>query len=316
MPALEITDLTKDYLVGFWRKRPKRALDHLSLAVEEGEIFGLLGPNGAGKTTTLKLLMRLVYPTSGSAKLLGRPLEDVDVHRRIGFLPEAPYFYDYLTAREFLDYCAQLFGLSREERRRRVAELLERVGLKEAADAALRHFSRGMLQRVGIAQALINDPALIFLDDPMLGLDPVGRREVRDLILELRRQGKTVVFSTHILPDVEALCDRVAILNRGRLHGLGHLDTLLQMKAKAHEVLVGEPSDALAAALQKIAGGVHRAGDKLNATVAPEQLFAAIECVRQNGGRLLAVTPVHTSLEDYFFDTFGTEKVPELEENT
>ena len=313
MPALEITDLTKDYLVGFWRKRPKRALDHLSLSVEEGEIFGLLGPNGAGKTTTLKLLMRLVYPTSGSARLLGRPLDDVDVHRRIGFLPEAPYFYDYLTAREFLDYCAQLFGQGRSERRRRVEELLERVGLKEAADAALRHFSRGMLQRVGIAQALINDPALVFLDDPMLGLDPVGRREVRDLILELRRQGKTVVFSTHILPDVEALCDRVAILNRGRLHGLGHLDTLLQMKARAHEVLVGEPSDALLAALRKIAGAVHRAGDKLNATVAPEQLFTVLDCVRQNGGRLLAVTPVHTSLEDYFFETFGTEKVSELE---
>ncbi len=314
MPALEIIDLSKDYLVGFWRKRPKRALDHLSLVVEEGEIFGLLGPNGAGKTTTLKLLMRLVYPTSGSAKLLGRPLDDVDVHRRIGFLPEAPYFYDYLTAREFLDYCAQLFGLSLDERRRRVGELLERVGLKEAADAALRHFSRGMLQRVGIAQALINDPALIFLDDPMLGLDPVGRREVRDLILELGRQGKTVVFSTHILPDVEALCDRVAILNRGRLHGLGHLDTLLQMKAKAHEVLVGEPSDALAAALQKIASAVHRAGDKLNATVSPEQLFPVLDCVKQNGGRLLAVTPVQSSLEDYFFDTFGTEKVSELEE--
>ncbi len=314
MAALEIVDLTKDYLAGFWRKRPKRALDRLNLAVEEGEIFGLLGPNGAGKTTTLKLLMRLIYPTAGTARLLGRSLDDVDVHRRIGFLPEAPYFYDYLTAREFLDYCAQLFGQSRGERRRRVGELLERVGLSDAADAALRHFSRGMLQRVGIAQALINDPALIFLDDPMLGLDPVGRREVRDLILDLRRREKTIVFSTHILSDVEALCDRVAILNRGRLHGLGHLDTLLKMKAKAHEVLVSEPSDVLVAGLQKLAGTVRRAGDKVTATVTPEQLFAVIDCVRQNGGRLLAVTPVHSSLEDYFFETFGTEKVPELRE--
>jgi ABC-2 type transport system ATP-binding protein len=167
---------------------------------------------------------------------------------------------------------------------------------------------------VGVAQALINDPALVFLDDPMLGLDPVGRREVRDLILELRRQGKTIVFSTHILPDVETLCDRVAILNGGRLHGLGHLDTLLNMRAKAHEVLVSEPTEALAAALGKIANGVHRAGDKLNATVTPEQLFAAVDCVRQHGGQLLAVTPVHTSLEDYFFETFGTEKMPELAE--
>ena len=314
MPALEVIDLTKDYLVGFWRKRPKRALDHLNLSVEEGEILGLLGPNGAGKTTTLKLLMRLIYPTAGTARMLGRSLDDVDVHRRIGFLPEAPYFYDYLTAREFLDYCAQLFGQSKDERRRRVGELLEQVGLKEAGDSALRHFSRGMLQRVGIAQALINDPALLFLDDPMLGLDPVGRREVRDMILELRHQGKTIVFSTHILSDVEALCDRVAILNRGRLHGLGHLDTLLKMKAKAHEVLISEPSEALVAGLQKIAGAVHRAGDKVNATVAPDQLFAVIDCVRQNGGRLLAITPVQSSLEDYFFETFGTEKVPELSE--
>ena len=312
MPAIETLELTKDYAVGFWRKRPRRALDHLSLSVEEREIFGLLGPNGAGKTTTLKLLLRLIYPTSGTARLLGRDLDDVEVRRRIGYLPEAPYFYDYLSAREFLEYCGQLCGLASAERRTRTGTLLEQVGLADAADVALRHFSRGMLQRAGIAQALINDPDLVFLDEPMLGLDPVGRREVRDLILELRRRGKTVCFSTHILSDVEALCDRVAILNRGRLHGLGTLDEILKLEAKASEVIVGHASPALRAALEKLTDGLHAAGDKLMLTVPPERVFAVAECVKQNGGALLAVTPVRASLEDYFFETFGTEKVPEL----
>jgi len=312
MPAIETLELTKDYAVGFWRKRPRRALDHLSLSVEEREIFGLLGPNGAGKTTTLKLLLRLIYPTSGTARLLGRDLDDVEVRRRIGYLPEAPYFYDYLSAREFLEYCGQLCGLASAERRTRTGTLLEQVGLADAADVALRHFSRGMLQRAGIAQALINDPDLVFLDEPMLGLDPVGRREVRDLILELRRRGKTVCFSTHILSDVEALCDRVAILNRGRLHGVGTLDEILKLEAKASEVIVGHASPALRAALEKLTDGLHAAGDKLMLTVPPERVFAVAECVKQNGGALLAVTPVRASLEDYFFETFGTEKVPEL----
>ncbi|MFB3096061.1 MAG: ATP-binding cassette domain-containing protein [Candidatus Acidiferrales bacterium] len=263
MSAIEIENLTKDYPVGFWRKRLRRGLDGLTLTVEPGETFGLLGPNGAGKTTTLKLLMRLIYPTAGTARLLGRSIDDIEVHRRIGYLPEAPYFYDYLTAREFLDYCGRLFGQPRAERRRRVGELLERVGLDSAADVALRHYSRGMLQRVGIAQTLINDPELVFLDEPMLGLDPVGRREVRDLIVELRARGKTVCFSTHILSDAEALCDRVAILNRGRLHGLGRLDEILPQKANAAEILVGQPSPPLLEALRTLAGGLRVTGDKV-----------------------------------------------------
>lgn len=312
MKAIETTNLTKDYPYGFWRRRTRRALDHLSFTVEAGEAFGLLGPNGAGKSTTLKLLLRLIYPTEGSARLLGRPFDDVEVHRRIGYLPEAPYFYDYLTAREFLDYCGQLFGQGRPERRRRVGELLERVGLVEAADVALRHFSRGMLQRVGIAQALINDPELVFLDEPMLGLDPVGRREVRDLILGLRAAGKTICFSSHILSDVESLCDRVAILNRGRLHGLGALDEILQLKVQASEVLVAQPTAALAEALGRLSDGVRAAGDKLSLTVPNEKLNAVLDCIRQMRGRLLAVNPVRASLEDYFFEEFGTEKVPEL----
>lgn len=314
MVALEITGLTKDYLRGFWRKRPHRALDGLSLTVEEGEVFGLLGPNGAGKTTTLKLLLRLIYPTAGRARLLGRPFDDIEVHRGIGYLPEAPYFYDYLTAREFLDYAGQLFGYHKPERARRVGALLERMGLADAADFALRHFSRGMLQRVGVAQALINDPALIFLDEPMLGLDPVGRREVRDLIVELRARGKTICFCTHVLADVEALCDRVAILNRGRLHGLGTLDQILPLEVKANEVLVGQASPALAEALRRLSDGVRTVGDKLTLRVPEERLFAVIDCVRQHQGRLLSVNPLRSSLEDYFFEEFGTDKVPEITE--
>lgn len=312
--ALELLNLTKDYQHGFWRKRPHRALDGLSFQVEAGEIFGLLGPNGAGKSTTLKLLTRLIYPTSGTALLLGRPLEDLDVHRRIGYLPEAPYFYDYLSAREFLDYCGQLFGYQPVERRRRVDRLLDRVGLSEAADIALRYFSRGMVQRVGIAQALINDPELVFLDEPMLGLDPVGRREVRNIILELREQGKTVCFSTHILSDVETLCDRVAILARGRLHGLGTLDDILKMQTPASEVLVSQPSPALVDALKALVGPFRVSGDRVHLTVPQEKLFGVLDCLREHGGRLLAVNPVRASLEDYFFETFGTEKQPDTSE--
>src|SRR5579875_1887034 len=216
MLAVETKNLTKDYAIGFWRKRPRRALDHLNLQVEMGEIFGLLGPNGAGKSTTLKLLFRLIFPTSGSARILGHELGDLAVHAHLGFLPENPSFYDHLSAREFLEYAAQLCGMDSTTTRRRAGELLERVKLAETGDLPIRKFSKGMVQRLGIAQALINDPELIFLDEPMSGLDPIGRYEMRDLILELRKQGKTIFFSTHILSDAEMLCDRVGILNRAK----------------------------------------------------------------------------------------------------
>ena len=213
--AVEINNLTKDYEVGFFRKRKVRALDDLSLSVDGGQIFGFLGANGAGKTTTLKLLMRLIFPTSGSARILNRDIGDVRMHERIGYLPENPYFYDYLTAREFLEYCAQIFGSPSAERKRRAADLLARVKLDERSwDKQLRKFSKGMLQRVGLAQSLVNDPEIVFLDEPMSGLDPVGRREVRDLIASLREDGKTVFMCSHILSDIEVLCDQVAILKR------------------------------------------------------------------------------------------------------
>src|ERR671917_629785 len=229
-PAVEIEGLTKDYEVGFLRKRRVRALDGLTLSVGRGEIFGFLGANGAGKTTTLKLLMRLMYPTSGGARILGRDIGDTGMHADIGYLPEHPYFYDYLTARELLEYCAELFGYARPERKRRAAEMLRRVRLEEKSwDKQLRKFSKGMLQRVGLAQALVNDPRVVFLDEPMSGLDPVGRREVRDLIAAQRERGATVFFSTHILADIEVLCDRAAVLRRGRLAHVGRLEDLRQM---------------------------------------------------------------------------------------
>src|SRR6476620_2984565 len=237
MPVIEITNLTKDYEVGFWRKRKVRALDGLSLSIDHGQIFGFLGANGAGKTTTLKLLMRLIFPTGGSAQILGRDISDVSMHQRIGYLPENPYFYDYLTAREFLDYCGELFGLDRASRARRTEEMMTRVGLEAKSwDRQMRKFSKGMLQRVGLAQALINDPEIVFLDEPMSGLDPIGRREVRDLIASLKQDGKTVFMSSHILSDIEVLCDRVAILKRGSLSQVGHLDELRQRPNDPHQL--------------------------------------------------------------------------------
>src|SRR5260370_31223804 len=239
MSAIESDIVTKDYEVGFWRKRKVRALDGLSLGVEHGKIFGFLGANGAGKTTTLKLLMRLIYPTAGTAQILGHDISDVSMHARIGYLPENPYFYDYLTAREFLNYCGELFGQDKNTRKRRTEELLMRVNLqKKSWDRQLRKFSKGMLQRVGRAQALVNDPEIVFLDEPMSGLDPVGRREVRDLIASLRTKGKTVFMCSHILSDIEVLCDSVAILKHGRLAHSGALAELRAGEANTVEVIV------------------------------------------------------------------------------
>src|SRR6267154_2701640 len=249
--VIEIDNLTKDYETGFWRKRKVRALDGLSLTVENGQIFGFLGANGAGKTTTLKLLMRLIYPTGGVARILGRDINDVAMHARIGYLPENPYFYDYLTAREFLNFCGQLFGLDRKTREQRTEELLTRVNLeKENWNRQLRKFSKGMLQRVGLAQALVNDPELVFLDEPMSGLDPIGRREVRDLIASLRIEGKTVFMCTYILSDIEVLCDSVAIVKGGRVARSGSLEELRAQATNAIEIVAtGADASALKQAL-------------------------------------------------------------------
>src|SRR5437762_4952182 len=251
MTIIEVQNLTKDYEVGFARKRKVRALDGLSLTVEPHQIFGFLGANGAGKTTTLKLLMRLIFPTSGSARILGHDISDVSMHARIGYLPENPYFYDYLTAREFLTYSGELFGLNKSVRTARAEQLLSHVNLdRKSWDRQLRKFSKGMLQRVGLAQALVNDPEIVFLDEPMSGLDPVGRREVRDLIASLRGEGKTVFMCSHILSDIEVLCDSVAILKCGRLAHAGSLEDLRAREANTIEIIAsGADASALSKAL-------------------------------------------------------------------
>ncbi|MDT5156095.1 MAG: type transport system ATP-binding protein [Acidobacteriota bacterium] len=305
IPAVEINKLTKDYEVGFLRKRKVRALDGLTLSVGRGEIFGFLGANGAGKTTTLKMLMRLMYPTSGEARILGRDIGDISMHARIGYLPEHPYFYDYLTAREFLQYCAELFGYARAERKRRADEMLARVRLEEKSwDKQLRKFSKGMLQRVGLAQALVNDPAVVFLDEPMSGLDPVGRREVRDLIASLRGSGTTVFLCSHILSDVEVLCDRAAILRQGRLAHIGRLEELrgAGTERAMEVVLAGADAARLEAALAGL-GGVRVTATPGGARIeVPSEAFVdeALHAVRAAGGRLVAVHPVGNALEELF----------------
>ena len=308
MPIVEIENLTKDYEVGFWRKRKVRALDGLSLSVEQGEIFGFLGANGAGKTTTLKLLMRLIFPTAGKARILGNDISDVAMHQRIGYLPENPYFYDYLTAREFLEYCAELFGYPRSERRKQSEDLLRRVRLDEKSwNTQLRKFSKGMLQRVGLAQAVINDPEVVFLDEPMSGLDPIGRREVRDLIASLRQEGKTVFMCSHILSDIEVLCDRVAILKRGKLAHVGNLDEL-RSKAGDRDLVevVATATDA------ETFKGHLPGGDRvvLIATASgvriqvpdESEVDSVLVALRKAGGKLVSVQPVRQSLEELFLD--------------
>jgi len=304
--ALATHELTKDYAVGFWRKRPYRALDNLTLDVESGEVFGFLGPNGAGKTTTLKLLMQLVFPTGGSAEILGRPLGDLSVKRRIGYLPENPYFYDYLTAEELLEYYASLFGIrGAAARRARAGRLLDEVGIAGERRLQLRKFSKGMLQRVGIAQALINDPELVIFDEPMSGLDPLGRRDVRALILRLRDAGCTVFFSSHVLSDAEALCNRVAILAKGRLITAGRLTDMLALRAGGWELVVSGATDALIASLGtrimravRISEGRYTLDLPLDPP--PEQLLAELTAA---GAHLASLNPIRETLEDVFVES-------------
>jgi ABC-2 type transport system ATP-binding protein len=301
-PAIETDDLTKDYAVGFWRKRPYRALDSLTLRVDPGEVFGFLGPNGAGKTTTLKLLMQLVYPSAGRARILGRPLGDLTMKRRIGYLPENPYFYDHLTAEELLTYFAALFGYAPAERRARAARLLDEVGVGAERRLQLRKFSKGMLQRVGIAQALVNDPELVVFDEPMSGLDPLGRRDVRALILRLRDRGCTVFFSSHVLSDAEALCSRVAILARGRLVASGRLSEMLAFHVRGWELVVAGVADGSVPEVGPHVRRVVRIGDgryelELPLESPPDRLMAQLTAA---GAQIVSLNPVRDTLEDFF----------------
>ena len=299
-PVVSISNLTKSYRAGFLHRGSRPALVDLSLDVLPGEIFGYLGPNGAGKTTTLKVLMGLSFADSGRASILGLPLEDAGWRYRVGYLPEHPYFYDYLTASEYLDYAGQLFGLARAERRERARSLLDRLGLAQAGDVPLRRYSKGMSQRLGLAQALINEPELLFMDEPMSGLDPIGRRLVRDLILELKAQGRTVFFSTHILSDAEALCDRVALLRGGKLASVGRLDEILDHGISHVEVLL---SGGNAAELDRCVEGVRQSrilGERRRLEVDEDAVVPVLEAALHAGARILSVQPVRQSLEDYF----------------
>ena len=305
-PAIKIEGLTKDYAVGFWRKKMRRSLDHLDLEVKEGEAFGFLGPNGAGKTTTLKLLMGLIFPTSGSAQVRGRSIADVSMHREIGYMPEQPYFYDYLTARELLDYFARFFKFNAAERQERIGKFLGRVGLTESSDVQLRKFSKGMLQRVGIAQAILHDPQVIFLDEPMSGLDPVGRREVRDIILELKKQGRTVFFSTHILSDAEMLCDRVAVLVGGKLLGVGAPKEIVSVEIHGMEILFeARPDSPLP---PKLTERATHTGDRYRIEVPEAEVYSALDELKSSQARILSLTPLRPSLEDYFLKLVGQQK--------
>jgi len=300
MPAIEILGLEKAYSVGFWRKRRKRALFPLHLSVNEGEIFGFLGPNGAGKTTTLKMLMGLIAPTSGSARILGMDINDLRVKAQIGFLPEQPYFYDHLTASELLHYYGQLSGMPSSGRNEKVEAALRRVGLEDVGRLALRKFSKGMLQRVGIAQAILHDPKVVFLDEPMSGLDPMGRREVRDLIAQLNQDGKTVFFSTHILSDAEALCDRVAVINKGELKGIGVVaDLTSKMHGKVELVWQGP---AIPDAFRSFGAECHVSGETVRAVLAEDQQDIALDILRRENLRLISLVPVRSTLEDYFLE--------------
>jgi ABC-2 type transport system ATP-binding protein len=302
MLAIQTENLTKDFSIGFWRSKRYRALDGLTLGIEQGETFGFLGPNGAGKTTTLKLLMQLIYPTSGRAEILGRPAGDVRVKRRIGYLPESPYFYDYLTAEELLRYFASLLGYDRAVRRKRVSALLDEVGIGGERRLQLRKFSKGMLQRVGIAQALLNDPEVIFLDEPMSGLDPLGRRDVRNLILKLRDRGRTVFFSSHVLADAEALCSRVAILAAGRLVASGTMADITAFQVRGWELIVGNLTPE---SLARHAARIRRVNPiadrryalELPLSPGPDRLLSDLIA---EGAHLVSLNPVRDTLEDFF----------------
>ena len=298
--AIRIQDLRKDFRLGFI-PRTHKILKGITFAVREGEIFGYLGPNGAGKTTTIKCLLGLIRPDAGTIEILGRSHLSPRSREPLGFLPENPYFYDYLTAREFLSFTADLFGIGRPEKNERIAKLLALVGLERAADLPLRKFSRGMLQRAGLAQALINEPKLVILDEPLGGMDPIGRKEIRDIIVRFKDQGRTVFFTSHILQDIEMICDRVAIIVGGRIVKEGALRDLVSERVLFTEAIVaGLAPEAFAG----IGESVSAQGDRVLLRIFDEsKVDEVLDLVRAHRGRLLSLSPRTETLEDIFVET-------------
>ena len=295
--AIETENLSKEYPYGFLNLKKRMSLENLNLQVESGEVFGFLGPNGAGKSTTIKLLMRLIFPTSGRARILGKSIEDVSTHQVVGYLPEQPYFYDYLTAAELLDYFARFHRLTANDRRERIERMLKKVGLETAKRIQLRKYSKGMLQRVGMAQAILHEPEVVVLDEPMSGLDPLGRREVRDIILELKRERRTVLFSTHILSDAEMLCDRVGVIVGGKLRGVGTPGEMVGMRTQGMEILFEVEGAAKKFALMDRAT---RTGERYRVEVSEGELYGALNELNSVGARILSVAQIKPTLEDFF----------------
>jgi ABC-2 type transport system ATP-binding protein len=304
--AIQTDNLTKDYPFGFLHLKTKRSLEGLTMRVEDGEVFGFLGPNGAGKSTTIKLLVGLIFPTAGTAHILGKPISDIEMHQDIGYLPEQPYFYDYLTAAELLNYFARFHNLKAGDRKDRVERMLKKVGLETARKIQLRKYSKGMLQRVGLAQAILHDPRVVILDEPMSGLDPLGRREVRDIILELKREGRTVLFSTHILSDAEMLCDRVGVIAGGQLRGVGAPDEIVGIKVHGMEILF-EHANGNAAAAALLAKAT-QTGNRYRMQVEEDELYVTLDQLRGAGAKILSVTQIKASLEDYFMDLIAADR--------
>ncbi len=306
--VVRVVGVVKDFRPGFGLRR-KRVLHGVTFDVREGEIFGFVGPNGAGKTTTLKILMGLIRPTEGHASILGRDVAESEFRNLIGFLPENPYFYPFLTAREILDFYARLSGVDSARRASRVDELLDVVNLSYAADARLRTYSKGMLQRVGVAQALVNDPEIVFFDEPMSGLDPIGRKEIRDVLLSLRAAGKTVFMTTHILHDVEMICDRVAIIVKGAIRHQGRIEEFLPDSTVSTDIVLSELPVELAADLEeKFSLEMRGLGERVELTVAEKQVRDVLEAAMTSGAHVVSVTPHRSSLEEVFMNAVQDEE--------
>ncbi len=307
MLMIRTENLTKEYQVKKFtvglKKHKTVALNHLNLEVQSGEIFGFIGPNGAGKTTTIKLILGLLFPSEGKTWLLEQPVSKVDIKKRIGFLPENPYFYDYLKGEEILHFMGQLYGINKTDRIRKVDDLLVKVGLQDAREMPLRKYSKGMLQRIGLAQALINEPELVILDEPLTGLDPIGRKEMRDLILTMREEGKTVFFSTHILSDAEMICDRVGMLMKGNLTKVGNLTELLNPKIKSIEVVIAGLSALGKQTLQQMALRSKDMGTEYIVNIAEEKYVPAVlDLVNKEHAKLISLVPLKESLEEVFME--------------